>query len=118
MAAAFALAALCFVLPAHAMSPMLQAWLAANTQCRDGPPDDPKAQQACKRRDQVGERLKRRGCVYEEDGDWWKCPHTKVLMSSLFVEFSAVPRLYTGAGFMGDFIEVARQDGAAPLNYD
>ena len=61
--------------PAHAMSPMLQGWLAANTECRSGPPDDPKAQQACKRRDQVGERLKRRGCVYQEDGDWWRCPH-------------------------------------------
>jgi hypothetical protein len=41
--------------PAHAMSPMLQGWLAANTECRSGP-DDPKTRQACKRRDQVSER--------------------------------------------------------------
>jgi hypothetical protein len=36
----------------------------------------------------------------------------------LFVEFSALRWLYTGSGVMGDFIEVTRQDGAAPLNYD
>ena len=59
--------------PAYAQSPMISGWLAANTQCKGGLPDDPKTQQACKRRDQVGERLKRRGCVYQEEGDWWKC---------------------------------------------
>ncbi|MBV9287833.1 MAG: hypothetical protein JO288_08415 [Hyphomicrobiales bacterium] len=79
-AVALAAAALCVLLlrlgaPAHAQSPMLQGWLAANTECKSGPPDAPKTQQACKRRDQVGERLKRRHCVYQQDGDWWKCPH-------------------------------------------
>jgi predicted dithiol-disulfide oxidoreductase (DUF899 family) len=42
---------------------------------RGGPRDDPKAQQACKRRDQVDERLKRRGCVYQEDGYRGSCRH-------------------------------------------
>ena len=77
-ALAVAAAALCVLVrlaPAHAQSPMLSGWLAANTDCKSGPPDDPKTQAACKRRDQVGERLKRRGCVYQEDGDWWRCPH-------------------------------------------
>ena len=31
--------------------------------------------QACEKRDQISARLKRRGCLYQEDGDWWKCPH-------------------------------------------
>jgi hypothetical protein len=30
---------------------------------------------ACAKRDEIGARLERRGCVYQEDGDWWKCPH-------------------------------------------
>lgn len=61
-------------LSAHAQSPMVQGWLAANVQCKSGPGDEPKTRQACARRDQLGEKLKRRGCVYQEDGDWWKCP--------------------------------------------
>lgn len=69
--AALALAAA----PAHALSPMLQGWLAVNTQCKGGPPDDPKTTKACARRDDLGAKLKRRGCEYQEDGDWWKCPH-------------------------------------------
>lgn len=73
--AAISFAALAFGvgLPAHAMSPMLQGWLAVNSQCKGGPPDDPKTQKACARRDELSARLKRRGCQYQEDGDWWKC---------------------------------------------
>jgi hypothetical protein len=70
---------LCFVLrlgaPAHAQSPVLTAWLAANAACKGGHGDDPKTAKACEKRDQIGARLKRRGCLYEESGDWWKCPH-------------------------------------------
>ena len=76
---ALRLAALCFVLglaaPAHAQSPLIQGWLAVNAQCKGGPADDPKVQQACKTRDRLNERLKRRGCSYQADGDWWRCPH-------------------------------------------
>jgi hypothetical protein len=59
----------------HAQSPMIQGWLAVNTACKGGPPDDPKTQKACARRDDLGAKLKRRGCQYREDGDWWQCPH-------------------------------------------
>ncbi len=59
---------------AHAQSPMIQGWLAANTACKAGPADSAKAQKACARRDDLGAKLKRRGCEYQEDGDWWKCP--------------------------------------------
>jgi hypothetical protein len=61
--------------PAHAQAPVLTAWLAANAECKGGHGDDPKTAQACKKRDEIGARLKRRGCVYQEAGDWWKCPH-------------------------------------------
>jgi len=74
---ALTLTALCFVLrlatPAHAQRPMITGWLAANAECKGGPSDDPKILQACAKRDEIGARLKRRGCVYQEDGDWWKC---------------------------------------------
>jgi hypothetical protein len=70
---------LCFVprlaAPAHAQPPVLTAWLAANADCKGGHADDPKTAKACEQRDQIGARLKRRGCVYQEAGDWWKCPH-------------------------------------------
>ncbi len=76
---ALALAAPCVVpligATAYAQPPVLTAWLALNAQCRGGPPDDPKTVQACKKREEVSARLKRRGCVYQEDGDWWKCRH-------------------------------------------
>jgi hypothetical protein len=76
---ALAAPALCFVLrpgaPAHAQSPIITAWLAANAECKGGHGDDAKTAQACKKRDQIGARLERRGCVYQEAGDWWKCPH-------------------------------------------
>ena len=77
MAIALALAMHCFVLrpgaPAHAQSPMITGWLATNAECKSGRSDDPKTAQACEKRDQISARLKRRGCVYQEDGDWWKC---------------------------------------------
>ena len=61
--------------PAEAQSPMIQGWLAANTACKGGPSDNPRTQKACARRDELGAKLKRRGCEYQEDGDWWRCPH-------------------------------------------
>ena len=61
--------------PAAAQSPMIQGWLAANTACKGGAGDDPKTKKACTRRDDLGAKLKRRGCEYQEDGDWWRCPH-------------------------------------------
>ena len=77
--AALALAALFFFLrlasPAHAQSPLIQGWLAANTECKGGRGDDPKTLKACDTRDKLSARLKRRGCLYQENGDWWKCPH-------------------------------------------
>ena len=59
--------------PARAQSPMISGWLAVNAQCKSGQSDDPKTQQACKRRDDLGAKLARRGCVYQVDGDWWRC---------------------------------------------
>ena len=64
-----------FVPAAHAQSPMIQGWLAANTACKGGPGDDPRTQKACARRDDLSAKLKRRGCDYQADGDWWRCPH-------------------------------------------
>ena len=58
-----------------AMPPVLQGWLAVNSACKSGPSDDPRTQKACAKRDELGGRLKRRGCEYHEDGDWWRCPH-------------------------------------------
>ena len=63
------------VTPAAAQSPMIQGWLAANAACKGGSSDDPKTLKACARRDDLGAKLKRRGCEYQEDGDWWRCPH-------------------------------------------
>ena len=61
--------------PAAAQSPMIQGWLAANSACKGGPSDSPRTEKACARRDELGAKLKRRGCEYQEDGDWWRCPH-------------------------------------------
>ena len=61
--------------PAHAQPPLITAWLAANAECKGGHGDDAKTAQACQKRDQIGARLTRRGCLYQEAGDWWKCPH-------------------------------------------
>lgn len=58
------------IAPALAQSPTIQGWLAANTQCKK----DPGATKACATRDRLGEKLKRRGCEYQEDGEWWRCP--------------------------------------------
>jgi hypothetical protein len=70
-------AVLCLVLSiattAQAQRPMITGWLAANAECKGGHGDD--AKKACQRRDQLGATLTRRGCEYQEDGDWWKCPH-------------------------------------------
>ena len=52
-----------------------EAWVAQGALCKGGNPDDPKTKAACARRAAVGERLKRRGCEYQADGDWWKCLH-------------------------------------------
>jgi hypothetical protein len=75
---ALTLAVLCATLrlgaPAHAQTPLLQDWGLLNAECRGGRSDDPKTQQACEKREKVSARLQRRGCVYHEDGDWWKCP--------------------------------------------
>ena len=60
---------------AHAQSPMVQGWMAVNSVCKGSLSDDAKTQAACKRRDDLSAKLKKRGCVYQEDGDWWKCPH-------------------------------------------
>jgi hypothetical protein len=61
--------------PAYAQSPLIQGWLSVNSQCKAGPSDSPKVQKACAKRDELGERLKRRRCEYQADGDWWRCPH-------------------------------------------
>ncbi len=75
---ALTLTVLCAILPlgapAHAQTPLLQSWGLLNTKCRGGPGDDPKTQQACDKREKASAALKRRGCVFHEDGDWWKCP--------------------------------------------
>ncbi len=60
--------------PAHAQTPLLQNWGLLNTECRGGPGGAPKTQQACDKREKASAALKRRGCVFHEDGDWWKCP--------------------------------------------
>ena len=76
--AALPAAALCALLapsPAAAQSPMIQGWLAANSACKSGSGDEARTQKACARRDDLSAKLKRRGCEYQEDGDWWRCPH-------------------------------------------
>ncbi len=74
---AFVAVALTFasLVPADAQSVIIQGWLAANTECKGGVPDEPKTQKACKLRDALNDKLKRRKCEYHEDGDWWRCPH-------------------------------------------
>jgi hypothetical protein len=72
--AAIALALSCPT-SARAQSPMIQGWMAVNSICKGNMSDDAKTKAACKRRDDLSAKLKRRGCQYQEDGDWWKCPH-------------------------------------------
>ena len=63
-----------FLSPRACGAPLLQVWAVVNAECKGGVPDDPKTAKACEKRDMVNDKLKRRGCVYQEDGDWWKCP--------------------------------------------
>jgi hypothetical protein len=76
---ALTMAALCLVLrlgaPAHAQPLSVQLWGLLNEKCKDGLPDDPKTVQACAKREQYTAKLQRRGCLFQEDGGWWKCPH-------------------------------------------
>jgi hypothetical protein len=53
--------------PARALTVQEQGWQVANSKCHDG---DAKQ---CELRDRLSAVLKRHGCVYHEDGDWWKC---------------------------------------------
>ena len=53
--------------PAHALTVQEQGWQVANSKCKAG---DAKQ---CELRDRLSAVLKRHGCLYHEDGDWWKC---------------------------------------------
>jgi invasion protein IalB len=53
--------------PARALTVQEQGWQVANSKCNSG---DAKQ---CELRDRLSAVLKRHGCVYHEDGDWWKC---------------------------------------------
>jgi hypothetical protein len=57
--------------PAHALTVQEQGWQVANSKCKSG---DAKQ---CELRDRLSVVLKRHGCVYHEDGDWWKCSGTR-----------------------------------------
>ena len=73
---ALTMSALCVVpalAPAEPLS--VQLWGLLNEKCKDGRPDDPKTVQACAKREQYTAKLQRRGCLFQEDGGWWKCPH-------------------------------------------
>ena len=65
MTIALTLAAPSFVLrlaaPAYAQSPLIQGWLAANTECKGGRGDDPKTQRACETRDQAQRKAEAQG---------------------------------------------------------
>jgi hypothetical protein len=65
--AALALAAPLTAAPAYALTVLEQGWQVANAKCQDG---DAKQ---CDLRERLSERLKRKGCLYQEDGGWWKC---------------------------------------------
>jgi hypothetical protein len=53
--------------PAHALTLQEQGWQVANSKCQAG-----EAKQ-CELRDQLSGALKRKGCLFHEDGGWWKC---------------------------------------------
>jgi invasion protein IalB len=53
--------------PAPALTVQEQGWQIANSKCKSG---DAKQ---CELRDRLSAVLKRHGCVYHDDGDWWKC---------------------------------------------
>jgi hypothetical protein len=57
--------------PARALTVQEQGWQVANSKCHDG---DAKQ---CELRDRLSAVLKRHGCLYHEDGDWWKCSGTR-----------------------------------------
>jgi invasion protein IalB len=57
--------------PAHALTVQEQGWQVANSKCKAG-----EAKQ-CELRDRLSAVLKRHGCVYHDDGDWWKCSGTR-----------------------------------------
>ena len=59
--------AACITAPAHALTVQEQGWQVANSKCESG---DTKQ---CELRDRLSAALKRHGCVYHEDGNWWKC---------------------------------------------
>lgn len=50
---------------------LTQEWRAAHEACRGGAGDDPKTDQACDRRSNLEDALKRRGMCYR--GDWVRC---------------------------------------------
>ena len=52
---------------AHALTLQEQGWQVANSKCQSG---DAKQ---CELRDQLSGALKRKGCLFHEDGGWWKC---------------------------------------------
>jgi hypothetical protein len=73
---AVTMSALCVVPRLGAAEPLsVQLWGLLNEKCKDGRPDDPKTVQACAKREQYTAKLQRRGCLFQEDGGWWKCPH-------------------------------------------
>jgi hypothetical protein len=53
--------------PALALTVQEQGWQVANSKCNSG---DAKQ---CELRDRLSVVLKRHGCVFHEDGNWWKC---------------------------------------------
>jgi hypothetical protein len=53
--------------PARALTVQEQGWQVANSKCQGGDAKE------CELRDRLSAALKRKGCVYHEDGGWWKC---------------------------------------------
>jgi invasion protein IalB len=53
--------------PARALTVQEQGWQVANSKCENGDAKE------CELRDRLSAALKRKGCVYHEDGGWWKC---------------------------------------------
>jgi len=53
--------------PAYALTLQEQGWQVANSKCQAG------ETKQCELRDQLSGALKRKGCLFHEDGGWWKC---------------------------------------------
>jgi hypothetical protein len=51
---------------------VVRLWYDLNKQCRGGSGDDPRTEEACNRRQEVDDQLRRAGCSYY--GDRWVCP--------------------------------------------